>query len=75
MKTKEEKLQEIRENARKGATHRLAGRIQEAMAFESLVDRIVGAAERDGWGNEAFDAEVAGIEDAQDKSDTLYENC
>lgn len=53
-------LARIRAVARKAATERLAGRIQDASILDREIDRLVGNAEKSGWGDDAFEAEMDG---------------
>lgn len=62
--TKEQTLAVIRETAKRAATHRLAGRIERAMNLETHVDRMVAQAEFAGFGDDAFEAETAGQQEA-----------
>lgn len=39
---------------------RMAGKVEEAQTHEAMVDGWVARAEIDGWGSEAFEAEIDG---------------
>jgi len=60
-----------RRNKMLGAIHRksaaaailrLKGKIPGAMRYEEEVDRLVGTAERQGWGDKAFDRQMRGTQ-------------
>jgi uncharacterized membrane protein YkoI len=52
----------IKSTARKAALARLQGHTSVASMLERQNDRLVSEAEREGWGDQAFAAEVRGTE-------------
>jgi hypothetical protein len=58
--TKRTLLSGIKRLSKQATASRLAGKIQDAMQKEAIVNGLVRRAESDGWGEEAYEAERSG---------------